>query len=588
MATPRNPDLPRSWRRAGTYIYFSLAGGAGATDISRRLLILGERSASGQRPPDALYPVTSEQDVIDGSGRGSTPHREYLAAMSQVGEGIVETYVGHVNEPSAGTAATYPFKLTGPATSGGYVQASICGLQAAASFVSGDSAATVAAALKAELDKLVNAPCTFTISTDTITATFRHKGAHGEDMPARFYVTPGSGIRVGPGDILYANAASGAGTSQIQVGSATISAAIANSDSAATIATATNTAINSADFPLTSSVNSGTLSLYFANNQDVRRVTARILTSTGTTVAANGGSAAATATCGTAGAGAPSLTALLSTIEKQAGFGSWVAPWTDLTTLGGQAQHIELEGNGLRQKGQKLHVCLVTSLASAGAVPAGTSPTLTSSTRYVAGWQLDSAQQGYELAARMAAARAANDYAGKNWRGFQFRTNARVPLLAPSARASSPDINSALNTYALCPIYYDDALGRNVLDWGRTTSTSDDRALHYWSTIDQLDYQRSSAIGRMNDRFGEASFKRTGLPATPNTIDAQSIEEEMYLLTRTWEAEDVFDGAEALRPGIKAAQDSSDPAVINLTYTASVVIPVIQIGVVANYGSATA
>lgn len=588
---PMNPDLPSSWRRPGTFVFLQFnSPGSGIGDISHRLLILGERLSSGQKPADALYPVNSQQDVDDGSGRGSTAARAYAAAISQIGPGVVDTFIGHVAEPSAGVAATYPVKVTGPATGPGYLKAAICGYAASVGFVKDDTGTTIAQALKAELDKLLDVPVTFGISTDTITATYRHKGAVGEDLPMRFYVTPGRGVNLGPGDILFAGTAVGAGTAAISDGNATVNVSIADGDSAALVAAHAIAALNASDSPLTGYMGGvATLRAFFANNRDQRRVTVSILTSTGLTVAANGGVAGAIATCGTPGAGAPSLTSLLTAIGAQAGFGVWVSPWTDTDTLGVLASHIEGQADGLRQKNQRLHACSTLALAAAGAIPIGTAPTLSSSTRYAVHWQPDAAQQGYELAARTAAARAANDYPGKNWDGFPLKTNGTVPLLAPAtaARADSSDINAAINTYLMSPIRFDDALGRNVIELGRTTSGSSDRTLHDWSCIDQLDWQRAQVVERMTSRFGGLSYKRVGTPATPNTVEPASIEEEMYLLTREWEALDLFDGAEALKPGIKAAPNPSDPGRIDLVYTASVVVPIHQISVVANRGSAS-
>ncbi len=589
-----NPDLPLSWRRPGTYVYLNLNSPGGGGDIAHRLLILGERLASGQRPADAIYRVNSQQDVDDGSGRGSTAARAYAAAMSQVGPGALDVFVGHVAEP-AGAAATYPVKITGPATASGYIKASICGYAASVAFAKDDSAATIAQALKAELDKLADAPVTFGIATDTITATYRHKGAIGEDMPMRFYVTPGKGVSVGPGSVVFANAAIGAGSVELSDGTSSVSVVLAGGETAGQVATLLAAALVAGDTPLSGVVdaqNTSQVNLSFASSddgRDQRRVTVQVIGSTGLTVAANGGIAGASASFGTPGTGAPTLTNLLTAIAAQSGFGVWVSPWTDTTTLGTLADHIEGQANGLIQKNQRLHACAVTSLATAGAIPTGTTPTLSSSTRYAVHWQPDAAQQGYELAARTAAARAANDYPGKNWDGFLLKTNGTVPLLAPAtaARADASDINSAINSYYLSPIRFDDASGRNVIELGRTTSSSSDRTLHDWSCIDQLDYQRAAIVERMTTRFGGLSYKRVGAPATPNTVEPASIEEEMYLLTREWESQDLFDGADALKPGIKATPNNSDPSRIDLVYTASVVVPIHQISVVANRGSAS-
>lgn len=596
----QNPDLPLSYRIPGVKAYINPnSPGNGSGDISHRHLILGERNSAGAAlGANAIYPALSEQDVIDNSGRGSAAHLQYVAAVSQAGAGAVDWFVGHVDQASGGTAAIYPFVFAGPATGTGQVNMRVAGRLASVGFVSGDTATTIAAALDVELDKLTDLPLTFNASSGTLTGTHRHKAAHGEDVPVSFSITPGKGVSVGPGTAQLATNAAGAGSIRLVNGTTTITASISNADTPAVIAEALRVATNLSDGVFTMTVDgAGAFTPSYVNDRIVRRTTAQIVTSTGTTINWNGSGAIAAGTvapAGTIGLGSPTITTLIANIAIQSGFGRWSCPWTDVTTLGLLATEIELEGDGQRQKNQTLHVCSVAALATAGAIPTGTSPALTGSLRYVVHHFPDAPQMGYEYAARSAAARAANDRPARNWNGYALKTNASVPLMGVhrSQRATDADINSAINTYFLDPIWFDEASGKSKIVYGRNTSNSSDRALHDWSATDQLDKQRYETIARHTAQWfsdtGGVSRMSSGTPFTEGVIDLASIEDFQYELTVEWERNGYYDGADALKGGISATVNGGDPTRIDLVYTASIIVPVHIISVVANRGSAPA
>jgi phage tail sheath gpL-like len=593
-----NSDLPLSWRKHGVYVQINAnSPGAGTNNIAKRLLLLGERNSSGaQFGANAVYQATSEQDVIDNSGRGSTVHLEYLAALSQVGGGVIDTFVGHVDEASAGTAAIWPFVVSGTATGAGQLDLYVAGRKASVGFVSGDTAATIAGLLEDELDLLTDLPVVFNVSTATITGTHRHKAAHGEDVPFMVYVTPGKGIKIGPGDAVFNTSATGAGSVRITNGTTTITAALSGGEAAADVAAALNTAINLTDGPFTSSVSTVTLSVFYANNKVIRRTSAKVITSTGTTINWNGAGAIAAGTeapAGTVGLGSPTLTTLLSNIAAQKpGYGRWVSPWSDVTTLGTLATHIELYSDGTRLRNQVLHTCSTTALATAGAIPTGTTPALTSSMRYAVHWFADAPQLGFEYSARTAAARAGNDRPARNWDGYALKTTTSVPLLAPplGQRSLDTDINAAINTYFLSPLTYSDATGKTVIEFGRTASNSSDRVLHDWSCIDQLDKQRARLVDDGTARFfseeGGTSYVVSGVPFSEGVVDTDAIEDWVYEETVDFEREGFFNGADAVKDGIRATPNIADPARIDVVYTATVIVPIHQLSIVANRGSA--
>lgn len=599
MATiATNPDVPLSWRIPGVKVYINLnAPGAGAGLIRRRMLLLGERESTGAAAGSSIYRATDESTVNTNSGARSTVAREFRTVVSQIGPGAADIYVAHVDAASGGTAATFPLVCSGTATLPGQAVAYVAGYQAAVGFGVGDVAADVLADLKVELDKLTKTPITWGAITDAspaagqsiMTGTYTHVGAIGNDCPIRVFVTPSSGIHLGPGRAVYTTAATGAGTATVSCGTRSVTASILNLGAAIDTAAAVATAINaSATIPLEAGyvAASANVDLYYKNNRDCRRTSAAIVTTTAQQVAINGGAAGATAQAGVSGAGAVTLTSLLTAVNGWIGFKRWVCPWTDTATLGTLANQIETDGGGLRQKGQTLHYCTVGSESTAAAIPLATSPTLASSTRYAGVWFLDAPQQGYEYAARTAAMRIV-DNPVKNYDGMPIKTDAQTPLLQPASDqwAAESDISTAIND-GLTPLAYNQETGTTNVVFGRTTSSSADRQLQDWSTIDQLDWQREEIVTDFTATFAGAVYKAVSPAFTPDVITPDAIEDRMYLLTTVWDRQDRFDGAEELKEGIRALPNPADLSRIDLTYTASVVAILHQINVVANRGSA--
>lgn len=601
-----NPDLPLSWRRAGTFVYINAnAGSAGLPDIERRLLIVAERLPGGAKVANTTYRVNSVDDVNAGSGQGSTASRMYSAAISTPGvAGAVEVWICGV-DPGSGTVASYPIKIFGPATAPGSLTVWVCGYPASVSFATGDSGDTIATALVVELNKLLDAPflttgTPWTDASGIITGTYSIIGAIGEDVPFRFACTPNAGVGVGV-SLLFASSVSGAGSVKITCGQQSISIPIADSDTATAVAGKVYAGIRAAnDFPLQCpNVNTaGALDVYFASDpslpMDVRRVTAKVLTSTGTTIAVNGGSGIAAGTVapvGVLGTGVPTLTTALSNLAKREGFAEWALAWTDTGALSAVAASLDSEGGGLVQKGQRATYCSTDSLANAGAIPPATTPALTSASglRWHPLWLPDAAQQGCEYSARVAAVRAAQvaDYAPKNWAGFRLATSGSVPLLGTSYRPSGADINAAIESYCMTPLDSDPATGLTKIEMGRSAVSSNDRGLQHWSTIDQLDWQRSRIIERAADRFTNPdgsgmTLKKTGTPFTPNCIDEDSYVDMIYELMDEWYRADKFEDPSALRNGIKATPNTTDGARTDAQYPASVLLPAIQFSVVEN------
>lgn len=578
QAVPVNPDLPSSVLIPGFYFRINLAGGGGGLNSPiTRLLLIGNKLASGTAAQDTVVQVTNQTDANTFFGRGSDLARLYAAASSQINPGACDIFCLPIVEPSSGTAATHLINIAGPATSAGSISATICGYTATAAIANADTATTIAANLNTAIQAIKDIPCTSTAVSGAITLTYPHKGLVGNDFPLMVNINGASGVTASPGTIGFSGTASGAGSVALYVGGTTITGSVSNADTANTIAATLNTAINAGGYPVTSSVNTSTVTLFYVNDRVVHRINAGVLTSTGITT---------TVTCGTFGAGSPTLTNALTNLQAQAQYPVWCTSFNDngatnvvLGTAGANSfhgasggggssslaalkTHIATYADGYNQKGQNLIWGSTEALAISGAYQTNTGWNTTSDAGEGRGaqlWQVDSPQQAYELAARAAAYRISQSYKPKNYSGTVLQTKGTVPLLGPhrAVRSGPADQNAALLTYYMTPVVYDDTSNTHKIVRGRTTSPNPDQRLWAWGTIDTLDYVRYDLSGFLSTLFSGKSFKASGQPPrTPNTITTRSIADAVAERYRTYDGIDFIDDVDNLVKSLTAAQDA--------------------------------
>lgn len=563
LATP-NPDLPRSYMIPGVFTFLDTTGAGGTlANAAKRLLLWGYKSSAGSAIQDAVAQVTSQTEVNRLVGRGSDLARLFGAALSQVGAGVVETFILPLAEPSGGTASTHLIKVYGPATSSGSIDLWICGYRLSVRVASGDTASIIAAAIEAEIDLLLDLPVTAGVVTDTITLTYRHKGLVGNDLPIQARITGASGVKLSPGAFTLATNASGAGSITVQVGATTLSAAIANLDTPTVVATAITAAINATgSSPVTAESAVGEVTLYYANDRAIRRPVVTIVTSTGIT---------STPAFGTAGAGAPSLTAPLTALTKQEAFWNWVSPFSDAASLGALATHIESYADGRNQKNQTGFFCSIDALATGGALQTASSPSLATTPRWHESWCPDSPQQAYELAARHAAVVLAEDYVAKNFDGVEIKAGfGSVPLLYPHALSRpgiDDDCQAALASYRMTPLVVQN--GKLVILRGRTTYSSSDQRLWDTSTIRNLDYYRIDLNQFLKTRFKQKSIKTLSASRTSLTVSPKSVKDAVIERIKLWDDNDIFDGIDTLKKLVVCEADAVVPTRLNVNFPMS-------------------
>ena len=564
MTAPVNSDVSSAWMIPGVYIQLDLTGaGANLSNIQSRSLLVGYKTSAGTAAPDTPVLVTGQSLANQYGGRGSELARMFAAFQAQVGGGQADVFLLPIAEPSGGTAATrlitFDFSTGSSAAAQDSIDVFIAGYKMSALVASGDTATVIGASVRDAINANLDLPVTATASSGVVTLTARTKGLTGEDLPVIVNVpnSSSSKIRAAAGTVTYATNATGNGSATVSVGGTTYTAAITSGDTPSVVATAVGAAINAASGPVTASVSSAVVTLYYETDRVVQRPSAAIVTSTGIT---------ATVAAGTAGAGTPTLTNALAVVAAQSAFGFWATSFNDATSLGTMATHIEAYANGLYQKDQFLWFGSTDPLATAGAIPAATTPSLTSSVRYHEDWCMDSPQQAYELAARHAAMVCVNSFKAQNYDGAPLQSlTPTVPLLLPhrNSRPSPADVNSAMRSYYMTPLVVDESANKLTVCRGRTTSSASDERLWDTSLGQVAGYIRYDMNSFLRTRFKQKSIKQFSKPRTPNTINIDDVKDAITERLFAYDGADFLDGAEQLKAAVAANINVLSPSRID-------------------------
>lgn len=603
---PGNPNLGSGQMLPGFYGYVDYNTGGTTQPPNLRALIWGFISASATRTPNQPFRPSNATEAAQGAGGTNTDlGRQYAAAVAQPDALGADIWLMPIAEPAGGVQSVYKLKVyvsnTNPAKAG-TLQLWIASQQLpAVGFTTTDTASTIATAINAAINSMTTIPCTSTVATDTVTITYLHKGTTGEDLPIRGQISPKqTGVNVSPAQALFATNATGAGSVLITVGALSISTALAGGETPAQIATKVQASFAAGTYPVSAVIDTVTaqVDFYLQDNFDVRRMSAAILTTTGTTVnlgsgVTNGaGSPSSLSYNGTLGTGLPSTAAAVANLTAmQQWWRSWSMPWVDTTTLGAIATYIEAASNGsiTGQKLQTLTVCDWQSLSVDGAIPTAVSPNLTTTPpHYAFGWSPDAPVQAMELSARVAAARAAL-WIGtpqKNWNGYRLLGNAQAPILAPAITSvpGKDTLNSALRSSALSP-WVQGPSGNIEIVKGRTTSLAADLRLWAWSAEAQAAYHIFDLTNFFTARFAGGSIVRYTDPKAPGIYDAQSFQDATTERMRFWERNGNYDGADLNAPNVIASPDPINVFRINVDFPESPVIDLDQVAFTGHFTS---
>lgn len=218
---PIPTSLPSNVRTPGTYhnFDFSAAGGP-LTPLERRVVIVAEKSSVGTAVADTPIQLLGDLDGDAKCGAGSLAalmNRKANLQAKVSGLGSPEVWVVPLAEPVGGTAAEYTLTLTGPATESKDLILRLVGRLVVVGVNSGDSAITIATALKSKLDELaVTLPFTASRVNAVVTIVFRTKGVNGNGLSRKNVQLP-AGVGVA-----HAASVAGAGSTSIAAGLAAL------------------------------------------------------------------------------------------------------------------------------------------------------------------------------------------------------------------------------------------------------------------------------------------------------------------------------------------------------------------------------
>lgn len=604
---PVNPDLPTSYQVPGVYVYLSRAGAA-PPSTNRRVLLLGYKRSTGTAPAGEVKRILSEEDVIAYAGTGSDLHRMYRAFIAQSAVTGADVHIMPMNAPS-GTAQTRLIKIMAApsgaaldavstaAASAGFVSCWIAGYRYDAQIANGDTYATIAQNLYAQIvANQDNLPCTASIVSDTITLTARHAALTSADMPVMVtFSNANMNVAASMGTLTFATNAAADGSVIVYATTQSASYSFGNGDTVNAINAGVIAAINAASaFPIRAAQTapSAIATLFYNNDRVVNWPATAITTAATTTITAAWGANAS----GLPSSASPSLSTVLTALDSQEAYKIWLTNFTgagstvantgftqngstsDYSVMGTISSKIEQQANGLYNKGQIVVFADTRSLAVAGSIPSGTSPALTASPRYFMGWLPASPQQAVESAGRMASCIIGHlDYPNFNYAGQPLLTDGRTPYLLPNiaTRPSDTDCNSAMLTYFMSPLR-GNSNNQIAIMSGRTTakpSASLDFRYSFWGVALADDYIRDDLRASLPFFIDGKNLKLYSPPRTQYTTDREAIKSAVASRMVYFDTLDIFDGAEGLVESLQCEVDVTLPQRLDVKMPKRFAIP---------------
>lgn len=180
MASPNISfdSIPSSIRKPGKYFEYNakLAVRSLPTN-SQRVLIVAQKRAAGTATANQVVQVFDNETAAVLCGRGSQAHRLVKAALKA--NRYAQLFVLPVDDAGTGVVATATLTVTGNATGNGAISVNVAGTDLVVPVTTGDAAATVAANVLAELNKLVDLPTSQAVVGGVVTLTQLNKGTVG-------------------------------------------------------------------------------------------------------------------------------------------------------------------------------------------------------------------------------------------------------------------------------------------------------------------------------------------------------------------------------------------------------------------------
>lgn len=177
--------IPIDIRTGGQFIEIdnNKALGGSLVAQARRILVIGNKLATGTLPAATLSRVNDPSEAATYWGRGSVMH-ELLRSMRQVNKES-DMWGVALDDLLGGVQATKTLTLTGPATGAGTLALRINGELVPVGVTSGDTATDMATNVTAAVTAYLDGPVTAASALGVVTFTARHKGVFGNDIDIR-------------------------------------------------------------------------------------------------------------------------------------------------------------------------------------------------------------------------------------------------------------------------------------------------------------------------------------------------------------------------------------------------------------------
>ncbi|GLS03768.1 tail protein [Chitiniphilus shinanonensis] len=176
--------IPVDIRTPGQYIEIDHTKAVrGLPSQDRRLLLLGQRLATGSVPAGVPTQINNPDQAAAYFGRGSMLHRMVLAAKAA--NSTTAMWAIAVDDLEAGVAASGTLTLTGSASAAGILALYVAGQRVQVGVAQGDAAAAIATKVVNAVTAAVNLPVTAAATAGVVTFTARHKGLTGNGIDLR-------------------------------------------------------------------------------------------------------------------------------------------------------------------------------------------------------------------------------------------------------------------------------------------------------------------------------------------------------------------------------------------------------------------
>lgn len=588
------PDV--TTRLPGVTVDIFLSGDVGLSAPNNKACLWAYMSSSGTATPNLPVRVLSQDQADLLFGASSMASQMYAAARTAGGQ--PDLYVLPLTPPSGGTAQVFEVEFAATPSAGvlgsnttaakaGTVRVRYRGRGVSVSYKAGDSFESIATACETAWNKLSAPPATVTRSTAKLSFTSPHKGAFNNGAISCVFDTPDSGVSAIAATLTFSGVAAvtGSGSAAIGLGSKTLTATIADTNTAAQSATAVVAKALLGSYPVVAAQPaspSGVVTLFYTD---------RPIRPTGFTVGlTNVATQTLAISKGTAGAGNPTLTDALSAMAAADAAFKHAVFWNSTSECSAIAEHVETEfATSAGAKGQCVFYAGTDGLTAllAADLAEQTTPRLSTSSRHVPLWAPFAACAPFELTARLASVTAGVSTAegvGTNWNGFLFASTADAPLVGiHAADAPSREDCSAAIAAGYPPVVTDGNTGQLKLLWGgtaRKVTNALTKKIAKLSAELSTQYMRADLAQYLAANF-DAKKLKTGTPRSAKSVTALDVQAAAYRWLVRMDAVDLSNAAEPLRDAVIVAPDVNDPTRLFVNIPFDVVADLDQIAVAA-------